>query len=176
MVKIKYVEGDVTDPIALVSDDCILVSTLIMHIVNDQGMMGSGVAKALYKKWPKVRSEYIRWFNEPNTFDVDTAFRLGKTQFVVVSPPLLYDIVVANMVGQHMVGADEHGNPPIRYDALDNCLNLVKNYAERFEFAVHMPYKMGADRARGDWNKIVQMVEDILCKNDIPVVVYKLKG
>lgn len=32
---------------------------VIMHGVNCQMRMGSGVAKALYEKWPSVRDEYL---------------------------------------------------------------------------------------------------------------------
>ena len=41
------------------SDITKVSSGCIAHGVNCQGVMGSGVAKALYTKWPRVRTEYF---------------------------------------------------------------------------------------------------------------------
>lgn len=167
MKTFKIIFGDVTSPIG---DG----KKLICHIVNDQGLMGSGVAKALFDKWPIVRHEYIRWYNECQRVENKDFFNLGDVQFVVCEP----NIYVANMVAQHMVGSDEFGNPPIRYDALNTCLRYILKVgikALRID-SIHIPYKMGADRAGGDWNKIVKMLENTFCKNGISVTAYKWNG
>ena len=119
MKELKYVEGDVREPIGE-------GNKLICHIVNDQGCMGSGVARSLYEKWPQVRDRYIHWYDvRVNGLDSQYKgifeFTLGYIQLVSVES----NIYVANMIAQHMVGQDENGFPPIRYDALINCLRSM---------------------------------------------------
>lgn len=41
---------------------------LILHGVNCQRAMRSGVAKALYSKWPQVREEYMKFSKEEMYF------------------------------------------------------------------------------------------------------------
>ena len=41
------------------SDITKVVDGIIAHGVNCQGAMGSGVAKALYSKWPTIRYKYL---------------------------------------------------------------------------------------------------------------------
>lgn len=66
---IKVVTGDIRNTDA----------KYICHQVNCQNAMGSGVAKALYQKWPNVKSEYHSFCDsyEPNEL-------LGKMQIVPV--------------------------------------------------------------------------------------------
>jgi len=161
MKELKYVEGDVRKPVGE-------GNKIICHIVNDQGCMGSGVARSLYEKWPQVREQYMKWSDISNVRS--ESFTLGAIQLVSVDS----DIAVINMVAQHMVGTDENGYPPIRYDALINCFRGINKYivAE----SIHIPYKMGADRAGGDWDIIEKIIKNELCYKDIDVTVYKWKG
>jgi hypothetical protein len=89
MNEITYLSGvDVREP---VGDG----RKVIGHVVNDLGKMGAGVALALLKKWPAVRSDYIEWHRSNN--HNGHPFALGKVQFVSVEE----DIAVANIIGQH---------------------------------------------------------------------------
>ena len=151
MKQLKFINGDVREPIGE-------SNKVICHIVNDQGLMGSGVARSLFEKWPRVREVYLKWYN------AKLDFGLGKTILVRCED----DILVANMVAQHMVGVDENGNPPIRYDALIECLRGLPQM-----YSIHIPYKMGADRAGGDWDIIEKIIINELCSKDIDVTIYK---
>lgn len=170
MSNIQLIDGDATKPIGI-------GIKLICHVANDINCWGSGMVMSISKRWSKPERHYHDVGNRGELF-------LGMNIIDEVEP----DIFVVSMVAQEGIGMrstivyDKDGNkinkelPPIRYNALTNCLEQLKDDFKGVKFSVHMPYKMGADRARGDWNRIVHMVEDILCKNDIPVVVYKLKG
>ena len=65
---------------------------LIAHGVNTKNAMGSGVARAIYMKWPTVKAMYHR----------EGSMRLGDTQFVEVEDGL----VVANCFTQSDYGRD----------------------------------------------------------------------
>ena len=162
MKELKYVDGDVREPVG----DGFKV---ICHICNDQNTMGSGVARSLYEKWNKVKSRYHK---HCTFFHERKANVLGSVNLVEVTPT----IYVANMIAQHMVGVDENGNPPIRYDALIECLRIVREFVFLNKDTIHIPYKMGADRAGGDWDIIEKIIKNELCSKDIDVTIYKWKG
>jgi len=153
MKEYKLIDGDVTEP---VGDG----NRIIIQCCNDIFVMGSGVALAIKLKWPKVYKEYKQWRNQKP--------QLGDVQFVKVAP----GIAVGNMIGQHGIGFTA-GEPPIRYGAIDKALKKVGEIAKKYNASVHIPYKMGADRAGGEWSKIEEMIKINLCEQDIEVVIYK---
>jgi hypothetical protein len=50
------------------------------------------------------------------------------------------DIWVANLVGQHRLNRDEQGNPPIRYDAVAEGLEMVAEFALKMGATLHMTF------------------------------------
>jgi len=154
MKDILYIEGDVTKPIG---DD----NKLIIHCCNDIGKMGAGVAKVLYCKWPEVRKQYLQCKD----------FNLGNVQFVKVES----DIVVCNMIGQHDIRT-MNKVAPIRYGAMNKCLEKIMIASKNNNASVHCPYLMGAALAGGSWDRIEQLIIENLCKQDISVIVYDING
>ena len=77
------------------------------------------------------------------------------------------------MVAQHNTRKAPDGTPPIRYDALRKCLELVGYVAEAEGATVHMP-RIGAGLAGGDWKTIEQIVIDEICGRGVDVTVYDL--
>lgn len=154
---LKYVTGDVLLPIG---DG----NKLIIHCCNDLGLMGSGVAKALLTKWPSVKSEYVKWSKKND-------FLLGEIQIVKVDEK----IFVANMIGQHGIKSFDN-QVPVRYDAIKSCLIKVADFSKINQATIHVPYKMGSDRAGGEWGIIEDLLIECLCREGILVVVYDLQG
>ena len=135
---------------------------LICHVVNDANKMGAGVALALFKKWPAVRSEYIKKGNtKPH--------ELGEVQFVTVEN----NIIVVNMVAQHDVCWMD-GIPPIRYEALRKCFGQVAWYCSiEKDVSIHCP-PLGSGLAGGFWPTIAQIITEELVDSGIPVMVYNM--
>lgn len=151
---IEYIKGDVTNP-RLTGHD------IIVHIVNDMNKMGSGVAKALYKKWSIVKEQYHAQFEYGEGFS-----KLGDIQLVHVEKGLM----IINMIAQHNIIPYEP--IPIRYDALRECLTKITNLS--FEYpnsTIHMP-RIGCGLAQGKWSKIEPIITEVLC--DVNVLVYDL--
>lgn len=154
--KLTYIKGNITKPI---EDSCV-----IAHIVNDIGLMGSGVAKALYEKWLIVKTSYLNWHStnyKSNSQSDYCYFQLGETQFVLVEEiqtnfdGIDYKIV-ANMIAQHSI-ISKGEKKPIRYDALDKCLKEVYSRCLKIGMNLHMP-KIGSGLAQGDWNEIEKII------------------
>jgi len=155
MKSITYIQGDSTQPIG--EDRKILI-----HCCNDIGKMGAGVAAAIARKWPSVRSDYLKWYRGGK------GFKLGAVQFIKVED----DIVVGNMIGQH--GIRTQGKvPPIRYGAISKCLEKVGIAAIRNKASIHCP-RFGSALAGGSWDKIEGLINIHLCSKDLSVTVYSL--
>ena len=92
-------------------------SGILLNGVNDQRVMGSGVARAYYSKWPTVKSDYMT---------VEKGIQnLGKVQMV----PIVYgQLYVANCWTQHryasggeVIGTNKYARP----DAIRTCLEVL---------------------------------------------------
>jgi len=158
-MEIKYVKGDATQPIG---DG----HKLLIHCCNDcvPGKWGSGFVVAISKRWKKPEDQYRKW----SVGESNTPYKLGQVQFVKVED----DIVVGNMIGQHGI-KDKGGKPPIRYVAIVECLNRVKDAAIKNNATVHCP-RFGSDRAGGSWDIIEGYIENAFCRNNVEVTVYDL--
>ena len=157
MIPIKYVVGDATAP----EGDG---PKIIAHIVNDVGIWRRGFVLALSKLslWPE--RGYDMWAKGNATIP----FELGFVQMVDIEPGLW----VANMLAQH----DRHtiaGIPPIRYVALEKCLEHVAASAISRKASVHMP-RIGCGLAGGTWDMVGPIVTKTLSELDVPVTVYDL--
>lgn len=74
------------------------------------------------------------------------------------------------MVAQHGMKTGSSG-PPIRYDAVEQCLRTVGDDALRLGASLHMP-RIGCGLAGGKWERIEPIIIDTLSERDIPVTVY----
>lgn len=150
MAKITYVKGDATRPIG---DD----QKFIIHVCNDIRAWGAGFVLALSRRWSEPEERYRSMSKED--------MKLGNVQFVKVED----DIIVVNMIGQHLCWA-ENGIPPIRYEAIRECLKKVNEAAELVHASIHCP-RFGAGLAGGDWNKIESIIKETIT---VDVTVYDL--
>jgi O-acetyl-ADP-ribose deacetylase (regulator of RNase III) len=155
MMSITYRKGDATAPVA---DG----AKIICHVCNDVGGWGKGFVVALSKRWPEPEAQYRAWHRQGES----GGFRLGAIQLVDVEPSLM----VANMVAQHGV-RPTGGVPPIRYDALRECLRALAERAASLDASVHMP-RIGCGLAGGSWPAVEAIIDETLLAATVPVHVY----
>lgn len=152
---IEEIQGDLLDT------DC----KIILQGVNCQGAMGSGVARALYKKWPEVKESYQDWFTEYNA-GIDGENFLGSINLVNISDGK----VVLNCFTQQYFGPGDHLY--LSYDALYSCMTqaliLCETHYKVSEIAIP---KIGCGLAGGDWN-IVKAILNKVFPQDFKVKVY----
>lgn len=153
--EINYKKGDATNP-------QIDGKKIIAHICNDIGGWGKGFVLAISRKWDKPEQEYRKW----NKNGVD--FNLGEVQFVEVNS----DIIIANMIGQRGIKTSKEV-PPIRYEAVNECLKALGDKAIEIEASVHMP-RIGCGLAGGEWRLIEPLINQNLIDRNISVFVYDL--
>lgn len=153
---IQYTRGDATD---LSSTDGVILA--VLHICNDRGGWGRGFVLAVSKRWPQPEEKYRRLFHGGRLV-------LGTIQVV----PVGNGIVVVNMIAQSGYRRN-NDEPPINYEALDECLATFRKRADRLVakdgLEVHMP-RIGCGLAGGHWEEIEPIIEKHL--GLFPVTVY----
>lgn len=143
----NVIEGDLLDQLP----------AIICHQVNCQGVMGSGVAKAIRDRWPAVYDMFRTEVGPPET-------RLGKANYV--GGGLLDDnprLWVVNVYAQLDYGRP--GQPRRRYTnygAIAAGFTRVRHLRASFGVPVYIPYLLGCDRGGGDWS-IVEEIIDVVC-------------
>jgi O-acetyl-ADP-ribose deacetylase (regulator of RNase III) len=146
---IKIIDGNLFDSNA----------NIICHQCNCQGVMGSGVAAEVKRRYPHVFQAYRKDY-------LDGKLKLGYVCFATAKP----DQVIANMCGQNVFGYD--GNRYTDYDGLKKCLDEVYEYAS-FSYDVKptiaFPWNMACCRGGGDWNVVRRMIEDIFSSFDVEI-------
>jgi len=148
---IKYVHGDLFEGIKGKTN------ILIPHIVNNIGVFGGGFTAPLAKHFPQAREQYLKWY---------TQYGLGRCQFINI------DIgYVMNMYGQHNVGRNSDGRPPIRYAALASAMNTIHQLYFKNKYTIHT-VKFGSGLACGNWDFIETLINEIW--HDFDVTIYYL--
>ena len=155
-MEILYIKGDATAPIGS-------GVKVITHICNDIGGWGKGFVLALSKKWKMPEEAYRQWYKSQEEFT------LGAVQFVNVEN----ELYVANMIGQQGIYKNTNGLPPIRYEAVRQCLKKVAWFAMEQKASIHMP-RIGCGLAGGKWELIEQIIKEELIDKEIAVTVYDL--
>lgn len=160
---LRYVEGDLFDfvPGRLPTTE---QDVFIPHVCNNCGLWGKGFVVPLGKKWPAVKQKYRQAY-------INGPFQIGWTQCVPVTP----GITVCNMVAQEGI-YPRNGVPPIRYEALEECMAQVAAECDTADFpTIHAPL-FGAGLAGGSWTIIEDMIRRLWLDRHIPVTIYYLDG
>lgn len=146
---IKIIDGNIFDSKA----------NIICHQCNCQGVMGSGIAKEVKRRYPHVFQSYRKDYE-------DGKLELGYVNFKTSVP----NQVIANMCSQDGFGYDKKQYTD--YDALQECLNHVLMFAfngwDR-KPTIAFPYKMACCRGGGDWDIVYKMIEDNFKDFDVEI-------
>lgn len=147
----KYIVGDITQT----------ELKYIAHGVNCQNKMGSGVAKALYIKFPEIKTGYHDLLDERvSSFDW-----LGHIQCIRSK-----DKVVFNCFTQENYGYD--GKRYVNYGAVSKCFyNLVNTLDKGTVIAIP---KIGCGLAGGNWEFVEQLINDTV-GDKLEIWVYELE-
>lgn len=150
---INYKKSDITN----------LDEGIIVHGVNCQGAMGSGVAKAIKEKWPMVYSEYMSLFidNKPKPK------LLGKSQAVHVSDNLyIFNAFTQIRYGKNDVFADATAIK----SALQNV--IITTDMMDLESIINMPM-IGSGLGGLDWGKnVVPVLQELTTKHDVEFIIH----
>lgn len=133
-------------------------SGTIVHQVNCQGVMGSGVALAIKNKWPQVYASYLEFYK----YEVEVNERdlLGRIDIC----PINEELSVVNLFGQlDYRSALGSTTKFTSYGAWEKGLEnlLVAKIYDKISGPIYMPYLIGCDRGGGNWEILSRMIDDV---------------
>jgi hypothetical protein len=108
----------------------------LLHVVNCKSVMASGIALEIKNRIPEAYKEYLK-ANQ----------KLGNISF---------GGRVVNLYAQDLYGI---GRRQLNYGALSACFSYFKMLCENETFEIVIPYLMGCDRAGGDWEVVMELIE-----------------
>jgi O-acetyl-ADP-ribose deacetylase (regulator of RNase III) len=145
---------------------------VLAHVVNCQAVMGSGVALGIKQQYPKAFVDYIEFAHK-----TPASQRMGQVNFSAQqNGGAMY---IANMHAQFNYG---YGQRHLNYEAFYKCLEQIRDFCKKNEnvadvakYGIGFPYKIGSDRAGGDWEIVAKMIERVFFECEYPVIFWRLK-
>lgn len=143
---------------------------IIIHGCNCQGVMGSGVAEAVRRKYPTVYDAYIalhkRWGLKLGTSQFcvspfDSEEDWAKQQSDATCAGLPQGVVVVNAMTQYRYGTDRRH---VDYDAVSAVFARIALLARASRLPVYFPL-IGCGLAGGDWEEVAPRIEAALGQN-----------
>jgi O-acetyl-ADP-ribose deacetylase (regulator of RNase III) len=145
-MKIIYKQGDLLE----------CTEKVIVHGCNSMGVMGSGVALAIRKKYPEAYDTY------------KAAYENGGLELGEVVGAYSGDKLILNAITQRYYGRDKL-KVYADYEAIRDVFRSINEQCEYCSIAIP---KIGAGLANGDWNVIEKIIE-AEC-TDVQIVCYVL--
>lgn len=127
---------------------------IIVHQVNELGLMGAGLALQIKHKYPQVFTKYKQVANK-NCW--------GKLQFVQIAN----NKFICNMFSQKGISRTHRTTD---YELMCKCLAKLNTFAEQHNLTIAIPYKIGCGLAGGDWNIVSGLIQKYIPN----AVIYKL--
>lgn len=151
----KIIKGNITE----------IETGIIISQVNCQNTMGAGLARAIYEKWPIVKTKYhefcdIFTVNHPRHADL---MLLGQYQPIIVqySPK----IEVINVFGQLEFGHDRRFTDYAALKKAFECIYVARkdenfwDYEKDEELPFYIPRLIGAGLGGGDEKIVHRLIE-----------------
>lgn len=149
---------------------------IICHQVNCRGVMGTGIAKEIRNKYPKVYERFQDRYKNGNA-------RLGEIDAVCVFSSSfedeLYPIyVVVNFYSQY--DYLPRGVNHTDYNAFRKCIKNLKSYIRKVTINGDMPVRIGfpdhigCGLAGGDWGIVKNIIKEEFSSEQWEVEIWKL--
>lgn len=121
---------------------------VIIHGVNCQRTMKSGVAKALFTKWPQVKEAYMEVPKEDHILGRVGSIKIKENLFII------------NCWTQREYGYDGKGYASVK--AIDACLWYASNFAIRSNIKNIYSPRIGCGLGGLDWETDVKPVFELV--------------
>lgn len=133
----KIINGDITR---------VVKEGIMLQQVNCQGAMGAGVALAILKKWPFVRSQYVAFCQQIKPQEL-----LGSVQEIKLSDKL----TLVNSFSQLDYGTNKRQTDEALLIA---NIKRTADKARKQNQQLYVPFRVGCGLAGGNWSHVYQAV------------------
>lgn len=169
---IKIVDGNLFDSKA----------NFIIHQVNCQGVMGSGVALQVVENYPHVEREYnnyLRYCKKNKIQSLGTAQYVPNESWALIMVDTMknnkviafdnnYQYIV-NLFGQDTYGTGVHTD----LKAFKKALVDIRDKALEIGATVAMPYKIGSHRGGESWDNVYTVIKKVFENSGVDVEIYR---
>lgn len=145
----------------LLESDC----NVIIHQANCFTTMGSGIAKQIKAKYPEAYQADLNYHIPSGDMRRLGGFSVVKTidgKFVV------------NMYSQFRYGK---GKLHTDYSAFQKALKIIMMsvlHSGIRPMKIGMPYNIGCGLAGGDWNRVLEIIDQVAEEKNMDIYLYKL--
>lgn len=158
------------------NDDITKVNSgIVAHGVNCRGVMNSGVAAAIRKKWPEAYIKYRELYESVVTSYPSSSASsslLGTCHVILIRQPILPidGLWVANCFTQENYGSD--GKRYADLNAIRSCLQYLFSFAKVYETEIHT-VRIGCGLGGRDWDTEVKPIfEELYNSYQVPITIY----
>ena len=157
-------------------------ANFIVHQVNCQGVMGSGVALQVAQRFPHVEREYLKYLRHCNK---NYKSPLGTAQYVptevwalnMVDTIKNNDVIAYDIEYQYIVnlfGQDTYGEG-LQTDlkAMKSAFIAIRETALSIGATVAIPYKIGSCRGGANWNDVYNIIKKVFNNSDVNVEIWR---
>lgn len=129
---------------------------IICQQVNCQGVMGTGLAKEIYQKYPIVKTSYLEFCKQ-----TPINKRFGEFQIIDINQKLK----VANIFSQYNYGTTQKTEENYTfYTVLVDCIEKICQIY--YPWTIFIPWRIGCDLPGGNWNNDIKpMLEKLNLAN-----------
>jgi len=139
---------------------------VIVTCCNCQNTFGSGIAAQIKSRYPEAYQADIDFYNscEPDNRFKEmmgnfSQIRVDKNKFIV------------NLYAQFNFGREKR---QLDYEAFYSGLEKIRDpllKSPQKKWVIGFPYKIGSDRAGGDWNVVLVMIHSVFDNSGIDVII-----
>lgn len=141
-----------------IRDVTTVTNGVVAHGCNAQGVMGSGVAKAIRAKWPKAYERYnsvcMKWKHpKSELLGLSVIVNVGESNFEELNT-----LFVANMITQESYGKD--GRVYASAPAIRKAVESTMSFCRGSNLDLYMP-RVGCGLGGLKWDNIGPMIEQL---------------
>lgn len=153
----------------VVGDLLTVDADFICHQTNFYGVMGGGVARAI---WDKLLDDNARYSYQAVCCEQGRNL-LGRVQHLpAIRASDEKAVIVLNLFCQD--GSPQADGGLTRYDCMRSCLEYVEWVAKLHGKTVALPGYMGCGIAGGNWHTVRQIIEDVFGKSTVSCTIVYL--
>ena len=157
-------------------------ANFIVHQVNCQGVMGSGVALQVAEIYPHVEQEYMKYLryckkNRINPLGTAQYVPIDTWAMIMVNTMKNNNVLAYDSQYQYIVnlfGQDNYGMGVQQTDlkAMERAFQDIYEKAKFIEASVAMPYMIGSYRGGAKWEDVYSIIQKTFKDIDVEICRY----
>lgn len=140
--------------------------TIIAHICNCQNNFGSGLALQIKQRYPEAYKADTQFY-----CSCDPENRFKEMMGNISHTRTKDNNVIFNLYAQFNFGREKR---QLNYEAFYSGMEKIRDLIlsdKKHKYIIGVPYKIGSDRAGGDWNVVLAMIHSVFDNSGIDVII-----